>query len=165
MSDKPPRPNQIQILKMKLEAFLRTVSLRSDWTWQPQSSDDLVRMRLQVGSQGVKMVFPNMRGSYNIPKNKFLSLQWENTKALADLVAYLHALCPNVLDAVIRETCIDLMQHLFNKTIETGKNIDTNEDGEIDSIYELLDLSDIDQYLEDTLKSLRQLTVPQVITL
>lgn len=163
MSNSTIRPKQLQSLKEKFEAFLQSVSLRSDKGERRRGSDGLIHAQLRFLADGsAEIVEPNRRGSYSSNDGKFLSLRWDDDQALEKLVFGLQRLCPNVSNPVIRETSISLMKKLFDEQV-VGKNVDINERGELDAILGVLDVSNLEQELTEVVQWLRSQAVPQVV--
>lgn len=172
MSQPVKRVKRIGPFKSKFLDFLAAVSLRSDLKRQPQRGPDgLYHLNLNFLTTGnVVLEEPNLYGYFSSGKHQFLSLQWED-EPLDTAVAEAKKLCPNISDRLIRQTLRQLMIKLFveQKVDEPSdgqqqeEDGDEQESGEIESIREVLDVSQIDGQLEDVIKWLNGQAIQQTV--
>lgn len=152
--------------------FLAAVSLRrADLTRQPQlGRDGLYHVNLKFSVGGVTLEEPNHHGFYSGGKHRFLSLQWED-EPLDTAIAEAQKLCPNVSDKLIRQTLRQLMVKIFEdqKVNKSSDGRQHEEDGaeqksgEIESILEVLDVSQIDGQLIEIMERLCSQAIPQTV--
>lgn len=143
--------------------------MRSDRKSKPQRGPDgLYHANLKFLTSGVTLEEPNRHRSYSSGKHKFLSLQWEDGP-LDAAVAEAKKLCPNVSEKLIKQTLRQLMVKTFedqkvNKDPEVqDQEEDEHEEGEIDSILDVLDVSQIDKQLIDVIERLNNQAIPQTV--
>ncbi|MBK8905442.1 MAG: hypothetical protein IPM53_29940 [Anaerolineaceae bacterium] len=171
MSRPAKMAQRIQPFKSKFLEFLAAVSLRSDRNRQPKRAPDgLIHFNLKILSNGgPSLEDPNLHGYYSRGEHQFLSLQWED-EPLDTVVADAKKLCPNVSEKLIRQTLRQLMIKIFEDQ-KVNKDPDAphqdeeaeQEGGEIDSILEVLEVSQIDEQLIDAIEWLKSQTIPQTV--
>ena len=172
MKETKIEPKRLRNLEAKFRAFLQDVSLKSDSGDRRKGPDGLLHLDFQILSDGsARLQEPNRHGYYHTSKSKLLCLQWGD-EALTAAVQEAQKLCPNISEKTIQQTLRDLMVKIFNEQVVT-KNADpyadpneasaSEENGELETIVELLDLSDLAQRLARTVEWLRSLARPQMV--
>lgn len=173
MSNSRSTDRQLQAFKGAFLEFIKDVSLRSDTAFKPTYGPDrLYHFNLNLLASG-SLAFeePNRHGSYSIGNQHDLSLQWEDA-SLSKAVIEVKRLFPNILDATIRENIRQLMIKVFDDQMvkkeavseqEEEKGTQDNSNGEIPSILEVLDITQIDTELTRVTEWLRNLAVLQTV--
>jgi len=161
---------QLDDLETKYLAFLQDVSLYPmKESSHQRGRNGLYDFTLQFHGDGISIEFPNAYGCYYRGKSKFLSLQWGD-RAIDDAVAEVQRFCPNVSRKQIRLALRDLMIKMFQEqavredaNIESSETPSSEENGELETILEVLDTSNVRQELLETIRQLRALAVPQIV--
>ncbi|RME12438.1 MAG: hypothetical protein D6816_00975 [Bacteroidetes bacterium] len=160
---------RIQPLKDKFLEFLAAVALRPDRKKQyTPGPDGLYHVNLNSLASGVSLEESGKHGYYSSGRHNFLSLQWDE-KSLDAAVTEAKKLCPNVSGKLIKKTLRQLMVNIFeeqkvNKDPDVQQDEeDDQEEGIIDSILEVLNVSQIDALLIDVIEWLNNQAIPQTV--
>lgn len=159
MRESEVRPEQLKSLETKFCAFLKDVSFRSHTGSRRNCGPDgLYHTTLRFQDGAVQFEEPNRYGPYfRRGSPKPLSLEGGD-EALDSAVAEAQRLCPCVSEKLIKKALRDLMVELFDRQVVSGE-----VDGELETILDILDTSNIGQELLETIQWLRSLAVPQIV--
>ncbi len=103
---------------------------------------------------------------YSCGRSKFLRLKWDE-EALDNAVAAAQRLCRGVSESQITVALRDLMVKMFEEQavaedVDVG-DVELEADGELDTILDVVDTSNLSQELLETVQWLRSLAVLQIV--
>jgi len=151
---------QLEILEIKFCEFLQDVKIQFDLIrpTHSRSGGGLLKMELIIDQDGVRLEEPNRSEPFFLgDSNRSFVLEWGD-EALDNTVETTQKLCQNISTKRIRKTLRGLMLEMF-KDQNLGKEIDL----EVQSIAEILDLSDLKKKLRKTIQWLRKNTTTQIV--
>jgi hypothetical protein len=156
-------------LERMFVAFMRAVSLRPIETVRRRAPDGLYHITLRSGPVGVVIEEPNSHGCYRMGNSPWMTLCWES-EHLEAAVIEVEKLCPGVSRDRLRVALRQLMVDAFENKVASGtpmpgtpRTADSEHPAGLDSILDLVDISDLSRQLVRTVEDLKLLAVPQAV--